>query len=654
MKPSAVLILVLVAVAALILAITQFGGDSGNTTLDESGPATIESPTDIGELDAPVVKQPKIDAGVRTEAPTTGLTDGSAEAAPTKDDNRLAGLVTDQLQNPVAGVKLRLTRVSATGFLLTEDDHDPRQDRTTMSDADGNYQFTGIEPFDHYVIVATHPDFRRTEATDIAIGGSGTFTEMIVLLPGHALTGFVYDEAKNPVPGALLHLDGVFGPTSSEQHDDRLTTTSDEAGYFEFTNCTVGHHSLTVMADGYGNQIIRGLQFIEGKGPDQRNIYLKVAERIAGRVVGPDGAGLGGVEILAVSISNSNRQCSSGATSAEDGTFDIGALNEGKYTVVAKMEGYRLERSHRVDTGTGDVLLQMRRLSMVTGIVLGPDGVAPASYEVRLRRTHANTDQTTETNIKEKFANADGSFQLSVPSDGTYLVEGRAKDFAPSFSQPFRIQDSGDFDGVTVNLTIGGVVTGTVFSSSGDPVAGAIVSTHSNDYMNDEFDRFLGSMNATSVKVRTNEEGKFRIQGLRPDTYQIRVKSSGHVEFIKQDIAVRENSPNDVGALRLSAGGTVRGLVFDPRRNAATAIHVTLTSDVRGRNELPRTYKAKTDSTGAFVFPNVAAGPYLISAQDPNAGLDGDFGALIQDPKRNMARRIVVNEGQEVKYDLKL
>ena len=50
---------------------------------------------------------------------------------------------------------------------------------------------------------------------------------------------------------------------------------------------------------------------------------------------------------------------------------------------------------------------------------------------------------------------------------------------------------------------------------------------------------------------------------MRPDTYQIRVKSSGHVELIKQDLAVRENSPNDVGALRLSAGGTVRGLVFD-------------------------------------------------------------------------------------------
>ncbi|MCA8979351.1 MAG: carboxypeptidase regulatory-like domain-containing protein, partial [Planctomycetes bacterium] len=537
MKPSAVLTLVLVAVAALIIAITQFGGGSDNITTEDVGPTTLESPIDVGSLDAPTVKQPKVDTGTRTEAPTTALAGETTEAAPTTDDNRLAGLVTDELQNPVAGVKLRLTRVSATGFLLTEDDHDPRQDRTTMSDANGNYQFAGIEPFDHYVIVATHPDFRRTEVTDIAIGDSGTYTEMVVLLPGHTLTGFVFDEGKNPVPGALLQLDGVFGPTASEAHDDRLTTTTDEAGYYEFTNCTVGHHSLTVTADGYGNQIIRGLQFIEGKGPDQRNVYLKVAERIAGRVVGPDGSPLGGVEILAVSISNSNRQCSSDAVSAADGTFDIGALNEGKYTVVAKMEGYRLERSHRVDTGTADVLLQMRRLSMVTGVVLGPDGVAPASYEVRLRRTHANTDQTTETNIKEKFANADGSFSLSVPSDGTYLVEARAKDYAPTFSQPFRIQDSGDFDGVTINLTIGGVITGTVFSSNGDPISGAVVSTHMNDYMNDEFDQFLGSMNATSVKVRTNEEGKFRIQGLRPDTYQIRVKSSGHVELIKQDIA---------------------------------------------------------------------------------------------------------------------
>lgn len=654
MKPSAVLLLVIVAVGALILAITQFGGDSSPDTIEDVGPRTIQPKTEVGELDAPVVKQPIVESSQRTAAPVehSGIDDG--QSAATSDNNRLVGVVSDQLQNPVAGAKLRLTRVSATGILLSEDDHDPRLDRKTVADANGNFQFVGVEPFDRYVIVATHPDFRRTEATDVSVGDTGVFNEMVVMFPGHKLTGFVYDEAKNPVPGATLHLDGVFGPTSSEIHDDRLSTSSDDTGYFEFLNCTLGHHSLTVMADGYGNQIIRGLQFIDGKGPDQRNVYLKIAERISGRVVGPDGAGLAGVEILAVSISNSNRQCSSDAVSAADGTFDIGALNEGKYTVVAKMDGYRLERSHRVDTGTSDVLLQMRRLSVVTGIVLGPDGVPPANYEVRLRRTHANTDQTTETNIKEKFANADGSFQLSVPADGTYLVEGRAKDFAPSFSQEFRIQDSGDYEGLSVNLSIGGVITGTVFSSTGDPVSGAVVSTHTNEYMNDEFDAFLGSMNATSVKVRTNDEGKFRIQGLRPDTYQIRVKSSGHVELIKQDIAVRENAPNDVGAMRMSAGGTVRGLVMDPRRNAVTAIHVTLTSDVRGRNELPRTYKVKTDSTGEFVFANVASGPYLISAQDPNAGLDGDFGALLEDPKRNMARRIVVNEGQEVKYDLKL
>lgn len=655
MKPSVVLLLVLVAVGALIVAITQFSGDSGGAaTIDEVGPSTETVAVDPGDLAAPERDRDTASTGDRTRAEIKpeSLVDEGAVA--TTDPNVLTGTVMDEGGIPVEGAKVRLTRVSATGLLLSDSAHDPSQDRVTHSDAEGQFRFAGMEPFNRYVLVATHGDFSRTEVTNVRVGTEGTFTELITMQPGHLFKGIVYDEGKNPVPGATLHLDGVFGPESSEIHDDRLTTVTDDTGAYEFTNCTPGHHSLTVIADGYANQIVRGLQFIEGKGPDERNIYLKIAERISGRVFGPDGVGLEGVHVLAVSIANSNRQCRSEAFSDKNGSFDIGALAEGKYTVVAKLDGYRLERSHRVDTGSSDVQLQMRRLSRITGFVKSPEGTVPDNYEVRLRRTHANTEQTTETNIRAKFANADGSFELSVPSDGGYLVEARAKDFAPSFSQEFRIQDGGDYTGVEVTLSSGGVITGTVFGSDGEPVVGAIVSSHNNDFMNDEFDTILGSMNATSVKTRTNGEGKFRLQGLRADTYQVRVTDSGHVEFIKTDIPVREGSPSDIGAVRMSAGGTVRGIVYDPRRRNAAGMHVTLISDVRGRNELPRTYQAKTDTNGAFVFPNVAAGAYLISARNPNAGRDGDFGNLLEDPKRTQARRVIVNEGQEVKYDLKL
>ena len=653
MKPSVVLLLVLVAVGALIVAITQFGGDTETTTVADVGPQDTVLAPDPGDLAAPDSRPADVQPGQRAPAPKNP-TDGSALATATDDDNELAGLVTGPAGEIVAGARLRLTRVSTTGFLLSDDGHDFTQDRVTESDADGNYIFKGIEPFERYVIVATHEMYSRTEVTNVNIGDRGTFTEMVILLPGNVFEGFVFDEGKNPVPGALLQLDGAYGPESSAQHDDRLTTTSDDTGHYMFPNSTVGHHALTVSADGYGNQTIRGLQFIDGKGPNKRNVYLMVAERISGRVVGPDGAGIEDVQILAVSVSNQNKQCRNEVVSQAEGLFDIGALSPGKYTLVAKKEGYRLERNHRVDTGTSDVLLQMRRLSLVTGNVFAPDGLVPTSYEVRLRRAHANTDQTTETNIKAKFSNNDGSFELNVPADGTYVVEARAKDYAPTFSQMFRIKDGGDYDGVTVNMVVGGIITGTVVSSTGEPLAGAVVTTHMNDFMNDEFDAFLGSMNATSVKVRTNNEGKFRIQGLRPDTYQLRVKSSGHVELIKKDIAVRENLPNELGSLRMSMGGTVRGLVYDPRREVASGIHVTLTSDTRGSNDIARTYKSKTDATGNFVFPNIAAGSYLIRARDPNVGLDGDFGALIRDPKANMSRRIIVSEGQEVKYDLKL
>ncbi len=639
----------MVAVGGLLFAIFQLGGGSNGDDPDELQPEPPAVTTD-----GPPDQLPPPEPGERTELePTTGGDEERASLA-SQDyfSNVLTGLVLTVDKRPVEDAEVTLTRSGPAAMFFQNDPQDRSKDRTVKTDAKGSYRFNNVEPFERYGLEVVAEGYSTATASNVAVDVEGTFTEPpIILTTGAMLYGRVEDSGKNLVPDAVLHLDGSFYRPGAEPGPDRLSAVSDSAGHYEILNVPPGNRSLTVMADGYANVQVGGLVF-RGDQSVERNITLEIAERISGTVVSQSGAPVPEADVLAMSFSNSNRQCREGVKTDERGQFTLERLAAGQYTIAVKADGYRPGHESRVKTGESNLIIELVEQPTINGRVVAIDTGQPVpKYKVRIRQTYPQTPLTTPIGTEETFTKEDGSFSLTSPGQASYVVQATADGYAPSYSDTFRVTQGQSVNGILVTLTTGGSITGTVIGSDG-PVPRALVTTHDNTWSNSLFDQALGDefpTNATLRTARGNKEGMFKVGGLKAETYQIRIKAPGYCEYVKQDILVKEGVATQVDGIVLTRGGKITGKVL----NAAgepTVANVSLMPDGR-QPGMPRRYKVKSGADGNYVLANIHPGAYKLTASSGRG--DGDFLGQFQSEKNSM-KQVTVSDGQDLRFDLQL
>ncbi|MDP6409181.1 MAG: carboxypeptidase regulatory-like domain-containing protein, partial [Planctomycetota bacterium] len=446
-----------------------------------------------------------------------------------------------------------------------------------------------------------------------------------------------------------------YAMNEATEHDH--TTASDASGYYEFTNLDPGNKALSVAAEGFGNAFINGLTFDSGKPAFERDVTLEVAEMICGRVFDTTQTPIEGANVVAIAYSNSTQQCRDAAVTDAKGEFCLQALNAGKYTLAVKKPGYKAINNVRADTGSINVVIEMSPQASVSGTVISlASGEPLTSFTCILRQTYENHPATSQTKIKRDFRSRDGSYRLTDVPPGNYVVEARAKGFAGSYSDPFRVDQGGVVKGVMVRMTSGGSISGVVVDGAGNPVGRARITTHDNTWTDSEFDRMMGDMmptNASKAQVTTAADGSFTLSNLMPETYQIRVKSGAHCEFIKQEILVSEGGDTSVGTIELMAGGTISGVVLDATGQAVAGSRVDLR--VNGRTSgIPRFYQARSNASGKYVLANISPGSYRLNAMPPRAGRGGgDFLLDMGDLQQNQ-KTINVADGKRLTIELKI
>lgn len=639
----------MVAVGGLLFAIFRLGGGSNG---DEQG--LQPEPPEVAQTDPTPGHLPPPDPGQRTELePTTGGDEERASLA-SQDyfSNVLTGTVVTNDQRPVESAQVTLTRSGPAAMFFQNDPQDRSKDRTVKTDAKGSYRFNNVEPFERYALEVVAEGYSAASVSNVNIDIEGTFTEPpIILTTGAMLYGRVEDSGKNLVPDAVLHLDGSFYRPGTEAGPDRLSAVSDNGGQYEVLNVPPGNRSLIVMADGYANVQVGGLVF-RGDEPIERNITLEIAERIAGTVLSQAGAPVPDADVLAMSFSNSNRQCREGTKTDERGQFTLERLAAGQYTIAVKANGFRPGHESRVKTGESGLIIELVQQATVEGRVVAIDTGQPvAQYKVRLRQTYPQTPVTTAIGIEETFAEENGSFSLTSVQPGTYLVQAVANGYAPSYSDTFRITQGQSVKGIIVTLTAGGSITGTVVGPDG-PVPRALITTHDNTWSNSLFDQALGDefpTNATQRTARGNDKGVFKVGGLKSETYQVRIKASGYCEYVKQDILVKEGVATQLDGIVLIRGGTITGKVLNAAGEPAVA-NVSLMPDGR-QPGMPRRYKVKSNADGNYVLANIHPGAYKLTASAGRGG--GDFLGQLQNQQGSM-KQVTVSDGQELRFDLQL
>src|SRR5262245_57532428 len=150
--------------------------------------------------------------------------------------------------------------------------------------------------------------------------------------------------------------------------------------------------------------------------------------------------------------------------------------------------------------------------------------VADASISFMPANFTSNQQATVASMFRGVTSDADGKFELTDVATGAYHIVAWAPGYVLSDDDASRLYRPGD--NVSLALIKGGVITGKVTSSSGQPVVGAHIRAirikHSENRVVRQADTGLTtSMRLSMGEWVADDRGIYRIYGLAPGIYQV-------------------------------------------------------------------------------------------------------------------------------------
>jgi protocatechuate 3,4-dioxygenase beta subunit len=290
-----------------------------------------------------------------------------------------------------------------------------------------------------------------------------------------------------------------------------------------------------------------------------------------------------------------------------------------------------------------------------------------------VRRTIITVSVAPSGFSRTTATDADGRFLFAnLPAGDVTLIAAKAGYLTTHYGAPrpghgpavpFATGDAARGSDITIRLTHGAAVTGTVFGVTGRPQAGVVVTVLQSDKTNGRRTLAVAAGNHSGF---TDDRGRYRIWGLEPGDYLIaatppattgvRMMTSADLQWATEQTTGPESlgaqttlrrapdagrvvsyAPvfypgvvNPAGSEVITIGpaeeragvditlqvvstanvsGTVLALDGHPLANVQVSLASTVPSGMRGRTG------SETDADGRFAFRNVAPGEFTISAR---------------------------------------
>lgn len=470
------------------------------------------------------------------------------------------------------------------------------------TDESGTFSFEGVAP-DSYLISAQRNGYVRHDPSR----GSGRMAAPIIVVspgqdvtgvsikmtPHSVITGKVVDEDGDPVARSTVQVMRERWQRGQRQLLPVHNGNTNDLGEYRVAGLAAGKYYLTVNASrgfegnirqrsragagvsesGYLMTFYPGVTdpaqatpFEIGAGQEARGIDFQLRKvttyRIRGRVVDPAGTPLNnvGITLLPADVSFGMSPRTGGAVRNDDGSFELGGVAPGSYTLVANQMARGSGRTTSmlpVQVGNSDVenvVLTLAPPVDVSGIVRSEgDG------KVDVSRVRVMFESTLGVPMfsggPSRPANADGTFvaqgitpgkyrvNVSGLPEGTYLKAVRVG--------PQDVLDSGfaiTGAGTTVEVILGTKapsVTGKVQDSNGKPVAAAAILLAPEGPGRANYNRWL---TATS-----SEDGSFALKNIAPGEYKVIAFPESEAESVYNPALVRQNESRGT-TLKLSEG----------------------------------------------------------------------------------------------------
>jgi RNA polymerase sigma factor (sigma-70 family) len=252
-----------------------------------------------------------------------------------------------------------------------------------------------------------------------------------------SLGGVVVGADGKPAPGARLGLKGWnadrtrFSGAAEALPVGYLgdwAVASDPRGRFVFTDLAGGSYDLTLVAAGWPARSI-AIALEPGERREDLRLELPSGSSITGRVVGPAGEPLAGARVSVRLLRRVH------APTRADGSFELGGLAPGRYTLVAfppdPLPAGALPLApavaSEVPAGASGVLLALSARDFVEGFVLAANG-DPVEHAL------VSATGELEPAVEAALTDAEGRFRLEVVPQGARLdLRARRTEPAPGY-----------------------------------------------------------------------------------------------------------------------------------------------------------------------------------------------------------------------------
>ena len=240
---------------------------------------------------------------------------------------------------------------------------------------------------------------------------------------------------------------------------------------------------------------------------------------------------------------------------------------------------------------------------------------------------------------------ADGRFEFTGVPAGRYGLEATkllhlTGQYGSQGSGPpstrIRLADGRTLTDLDILLPTGSAITGTVVDEAGEPVAGIVIrALRPRDSA--EL-RLVSAFGASSE--RTDDRGRFRLFGLLPGTYFLATSTNSGIGTTEARegwaatlypgttdaalaSALRIDAGRDLSGIDITLGSPpatrVTGFAFDADGQPARGVLLSASQRMGALFLEPRTTTAGPD--GAFAFPSVPPGEYVVQTTGPIGGL---------------------------------
>ena len=304
------------------------------------------------------------------------------------------------------------------------------------------------------------------------------------------------------------------------------------------------------------------------------------AAQVSGVVQDEVGNPVAGVKVSA-SIGAIGFSSESSGTTANDGTFSIGKLREGNWTLATKSSRYlpttkvlELDAEQQV----ADLILVVESGRMISGRVIDDRGVGVAGMKVVSQRRQVFAGMEIA-----RFASDE-----AVPTDdlGNFTLAGLAGDAAtirvtgPGHTKVTMSNVATSSSNVQIRVERLAKVSGVVVNGDGTPVVGSKVSARTQSENSDaarlaeevaDFD-----LPGSSATTKTDEQGRFVLDDVVPGVVSIKATGKAHLAAHHRGLQVGPAQQVSDVRLIVDGGGVARITVVDDQGKGVAGAKVTL------------------------------------------------------------------------------